>query len=145
MCALWFFFALLIFVAHDFQCPLKDATCGITAHRMAYFMKARSLKLNFEALKLILSRITLVFGKRLKWTKAAAGMEHFQLLLQASLLIINSLLSVESTMWIKDLGRVSNPGKPCGIQILCSFASDFLVAAVSERAIYSALLVVQVI
>ena len=25
------------------QCPVKDVTCGITAHRMAYFMKVRVL------------------------------------------------------------------------------------------------------
>lgn len=68
---------------HD-GCHLKDSTCGITAHRMAYFMK--------------------------DFVGARQAMEMDQ--------------GGSSTMWVKGLGRVSNP-------------------SIGERDIYSALLLVQ--
>lgn len=78
--------ASAVFVVADGHdgCPVKDITCGITAHRMAYFMK--------------------------DFIGAHQAMEMDQ--------------GGSSTMWVAGLGRVSNP-------------------AIGERAIYSALLLVE--
>jgi hypothetical protein len=73
---------------HAQQCPVKDSTCGITAHRMAYFMKARAIRsqhppqhlnrkpLNSTTVCCLLIpwiRTSSARTRRWKWTRVAAG------------------------------------------------------------------------